>query len=204
MIFLEDGDVVALDRTSMASPTSTAAQNQAEQDRDLDGWASGKGRLSPLHAQGDPRAAPGGKRYPAQPPAPRQQRRQSGRPGSRPSSAAGDHPGLRNLVPRGAGRQVPRREHGPHPCEVDLASEFRYREPVVGAQDLVVAISQSGETADTLAAVKEAKARGARTLAICNVVDSAIARLSDWCSIPTPARRSASPPPSASPPSSRP
>ena len=62
------------------------------------------------------------------------------------------------------------------PCEVDLASEFRYREPVVGANDLVVAISQSGETLDTLAAVKEAKARGARTLAICNVVDSAIAR----------------------------
>jgi glucosamine--fructose-6-phosphate aminotransferase (isomerizing) len=62
------------------------------------------------------------------------------------------------------------------PCEVDLASEFRYREPVVGAKDLVVAISQSGETLDTLAAVKEAGARGGRTLAICNVVDSAIAR----------------------------
>ena len=62
------------------------------------------------------------------------------------------------------------------PCEVDLASEFRYREPVVGAKDLVVAISQSGETLDTMAAVKEAMARGARTLAICNVVDSSIAR----------------------------
>jgi glucosamine--fructose-6-phosphate aminotransferase (isomerizing) len=65
-------------------------------------------------------------------------------------------------------------------CEVDLASEFRYREPVIGPCDLVVAISQSGETADTLAAVKEAKSRGARTLAICNVVDSAIARISDF------------------------
>ncbi|MBN2576623.1 MAG: glutamine--fructose-6-phosphate transaminase (isomerizing) [Deltaproteobacteria bacterium] len=65
------------------------------------------------------------------------------------------------------------------PCEVDLASEFRYREPVVGAKDLVVAISQSGETLDTLCALKEAKARGARALAICNVVDSAIARASD-------------------------
>jgi glutamine---fructose-6-phosphate transaminase (isomerizing) len=62
------------------------------------------------------------------------------------------------------------------PCEVDLASEFRYREPVVGAKDLIVAISQSGETLDTLAAVKEAISRGAPTLAICNVVDSAIAR----------------------------
>jgi glucosamine--fructose-6-phosphate aminotransferase (isomerizing) len=65
------------------------------------------------------------------------------------------------------------------PCEVDLASEFRYRDPVVGPEDLVVGISQSGETADTLAAIKEAKNRGARTLAICNVVDSAIARACD-------------------------
>ncbi len=65
------------------------------------------------------------------------------------------------------------------PVEVDLASEFRYRDPVVGPDDLVVGISQSGETADTLAALKEAKARGARTLAICNVVDSAIPRASD-------------------------
>jgi glucosamine--fructose-6-phosphate aminotransferase (isomerizing) len=63
------------------------------------------------------------------------------------------------------------------PCEVDLASEFRYRDPVVGPGDLVIAISQSGETADTLAAVKEAKGRGATVLAICNVVDAAIPRL---------------------------
>jgi glucosamine--fructose-6-phosphate aminotransferase (isomerizing) len=65
------------------------------------------------------------------------------------------------------------------PVEVDLASEFRYRDPVVSSDDLVVGISQSGETADTLAAIKEAKARGARTLAICNVVDSAIPRACD-------------------------
>jgi glutamine---fructose-6-phosphate transaminase (isomerizing) len=62
------------------------------------------------------------------------------------------------------------------PVEVDLASEFRYRNPVVGPDVLVIAISQSGETADTLAALKEAKARGAITLGISNVVDSAIAR----------------------------
>src|SRR4051812_4975670 len=64
------------------------------------------------------------------------------------------------------------------PCEVDLASEFRYRDPVIGPGDLVIAISQSGETADTLAAVKEARSRGSRVLAICNVVDSAIPRSS--------------------------
>jgi glucosamine--fructose-6-phosphate aminotransferase (isomerizing) len=64
-------------------------------------------------------------------------------------------------------------------AEVDLASEFRYRDPVIGPGDLVVAISQSGETADTLAAVKEAQARGARVVSICNVVDAAIPRLSN-------------------------
>ena len=63
-------------------------------------------------------------------------------------------------------------------CEVDLASEFRYRDPVIGPGDLAVAISQSGETADTLAAVREARERGANILAICNVVDSAIPRAS--------------------------
>ena len=64
------------------------------------------------------------------------------------------------------------------PCEVDLASEFRYRDPVVGPDDLIIAISQSGETADTLAAVKEARSRGSQVLAISNVVDSAIPRAS--------------------------
>ncbi|MBI5066806.1 MAG: glutamine--fructose-6-phosphate transaminase (isomerizing) [Deltaproteobacteria bacterium] len=62
------------------------------------------------------------------------------------------------------------------PVEVELASEFRYRDPIVGPDTLVLAISQSGETADTLAAVKEAKRRGAPAVAICNVVGSAIPR----------------------------
>ncbi|RMH42487.1 MAG: glutamine--fructose-6-phosphate transaminase (isomerizing) [Deltaproteobacteria bacterium] len=66
------------------------------------------------------------------------------------------------------------------PVECDLASEFRYRDPIVGAGDLVVAISQSGETADTMAAVREAKAKGARVLAISNVLESSIPRLADW------------------------
>ncbi len=62
------------------------------------------------------------------------------------------------------------------PTDVELASEFRYSDPIVGPRTLVLAISQSGETADTLAAVKEAKRRGAPCIAICNVVGSAIAR----------------------------
>ncbi len=62
------------------------------------------------------------------------------------------------------------------PVEVDLASEYRYRGPITGPTDLLVAISQSGETADTLAAVKEARSLGARCICIANVVDSSIPR----------------------------
>lgn len=65
------------------------------------------------------------------------------------------------------------------PVEVDLASEFRYRDPLVDEHTLVIIISQSGETADTLAALREAKHRGARVLSIVNVVGSSIARESD-------------------------
>lgn len=65
------------------------------------------------------------------------------------------------------------------PVEVDYGSEFRYRDPILDHRSLVVAISQSGETADTLAAVREAKAKGARVLAICNVVGSMLSRESD-------------------------
>jgi len=62
------------------------------------------------------------------------------------------------------------------PVEVDIASEFRYRNPVIDDTCLMIVISQSGETADTLAALREAKLRGASIMAICNVVDSSIAR----------------------------
>ena len=65
------------------------------------------------------------------------------------------------------------------PVEVELASEFRYRDPIVNDTHLALAISQSGETADTLAALKEAKARGARSMALCNVVGSAMTREAD-------------------------
>jgi len=62
------------------------------------------------------------------------------------------------------------------PVEVDYGSEFRYRDPLLDQRSLVIAISQSGETADTLAAVREAKAKNARILAICNVVGSMLTR----------------------------
>jgi glucosamine--fructose-6-phosphate aminotransferase (isomerizing) len=62
------------------------------------------------------------------------------------------------------------------PVEVDYGSEFRYRDPLVGRDTLTIVISQSGETADTLAAQREAKSKGSKTLAICNVVGSMITR----------------------------
>jgi glucosamine--fructose-6-phosphate aminotransferase (isomerizing) len=65
------------------------------------------------------------------------------------------------------------------PVQVELASEFRYSDPLVDAKSLVVVISQSGETLDTMAAMREAKRRGARTLAVVNVVGSSIAREAD-------------------------
>jgi len=65
------------------------------------------------------------------------------------------------------------------PVEVEYASEFRYRNPIIKGGDIVIAISQSGETADTLAAVKMAKARGAMVIGICNVVGSSIPRETD-------------------------
>ena len=65
------------------------------------------------------------------------------------------------------------------PVEVEYASEFRYRNPIINENDIVMAISQSGETADTLAALELAKEKGATILGICNVVGSSIARLTD-------------------------
>ena len=65
------------------------------------------------------------------------------------------------------------------PVRVELASEFRYRDPILDPNGLVIVISQSGETADTLAALREAKDRGIKTLAIVNVVGSSIAREAD-------------------------
>jgi glucosamine--fructose-6-phosphate aminotransferase (isomerizing) len=71
-------------------------------------------------------------------------------------------------------------EHWTHlPVDVELASEFRYRDPIVGPDSLVIAISQSGETMDTLMALRHAKEQGARTLSICNTVGSTIPREAD-------------------------
>ena len=64
------------------------------------------------------------------------------------------------------------------PVEVEYASEFRYRNPIITSKDVVIAISQSGETADTLAAIEMAKEKGATIIGVCNVIGSTIARAS--------------------------
>jgi len=69
------------------------------------------------------------------------------------------------------------------PVEADVASEYRYRNPIITDQTLVIVVSQSGETADTLAALREAKRQGARVIAITNVVGSSVAREADDCII---------------------
>ncbi|PID26913.1 MAG: glutamine--fructose-6-phosphate transaminase (isomerizing) [Candidatus Cloacimonadota bacterium] len=70
-------------------------------------------------------------------------------------------------------------EYAKIPVEVEYGSEFRYRDPIIEEGNVVIAISQSGETADTLAAIKEAKRKGAVTIGLCNVVGSAIAKETD-------------------------
>lgn len=70
-------------------------------------------------------------------------------------------------------------EYAQIPCEVEYSSEFRYRKPIISSDDIVIAISQSGETADTLAAIELAKSHGAFIFSVCNVVGSSISRVAD-------------------------
>ena len=90
------------------------------------------------------------------------------------SSLPAAHHGMRGLVGEYMMEELAR-----IPVEVEYASEFRYRNPVIEEGTIVIAISQSGETADTLAAMREAKNKGAKLLSICNVVGSSIAREAD-------------------------
>ena len=78
------------------------------------------------------------------------------------------------------------------PVDVDYGSEYRYRDPIVSKNTLAIVITQSGETADTLAALREAKKKGARSIAICNVVGSMATRETDGTVYTHAARRSAS------------
>ena len=93
-----------------------------------------------------------------------------------PRLREGLHRGVRNQLACRAGGKFMLERLARIPVEVDYASEYRYRDPLVEPKTLTVLITQSGETADTIAAQRESKAKGSKTLAICNVVGSMITR----------------------------
>ena len=119
-------------------------------------------------------------------------------PSSRTSGAIVHHR-LRHLASRRAGRPLRDRALGARPVEVDIASEFRYRDPCRRRATSWSASAQSGETADTLAAIRLAREQGATVLAIANVVGSRSPRDADASSTRAPGPRSASPRPRPSP-----
>ena len=142
------------------------------------------GRLPALHAEGDLRAAGEPPQHPARPICSRRR----ARPGSAGLNLTDeDLPSVDRIVLTACGTSWHAALVGEYmleelarlPVEVEYASEFRYRNPLVDERTLVIVISQSGETADTLAALREAKRRGARTLGIVNVVGCTIAREAD-------------------------
>ena len=136
-----------------------------------------------FHAQGDPRATPVHCRLPAWPPPTRARHHPHGRH-RRPRSHV-VHAKRLIIVACGTSwhaglvAEYMFEDFVRIPVEVEYASEFRYRNPVLEEGDILIAISQSGETADTLAAIRMAKERGAHVFGICNVVGSSISRESD-------------------------
>ena len=153
----------------------------AEHARLLGSGHGGEGRIQALHAQGDLRAAVGGEGNRARPRVGRDRagcsctRSRSPTPRSRRSSASSIlacgtswHSALVGKFLIETLARVP--------VDVDYGSEYRYRDPIVSPNTLAIVITQSGETADTLAALREAKKKGARSIAICNVVGSMATR----------------------------
>ena len=184
VVTLDDGEMATLKADDFRTYTTEGSRTTAEPDhRGVGGRVVRHGRPRHVHAQGDLRAG----------------RRRGPRPA---------RPHRRPLLHRAPGRPEPGRPRGPHlrrikilgcgtsyhagligaglieelariPADAEPASEFRYRNPVVDPDTLYIAVSQSGETYDVLAAVQELKRKGARVLGVVNVVGSAIAREAD-------------------------
>ena len=182
--YLEEGDVAVVsgDRYPFHGYRGTAGEAEIDEDH-LGCLRGGKERLSAFHAEGDSRTAAD----------------DSGHDAGRYTFEDGeaDLPDI-GLTPKqfaAVGRiwivacgtswhaglvgKYLLEEMVRTPVQVDIGSEFRYRDPLVEKHDLFITISQSGETADTLAAAREAKEKGARVLSIVNVVGSTLARESD-------------------------
>ena len=181
--YLEDGDWVVLTRkgaTIYDKDNAIVHRDVIKHTRVV--VAGRQGQLPPLHGQGNPRAAGSGRPY----------ARPLCRYGDRAGDAAGET-AVRLQGYRGGYRSSPAAPRAMPaivakywferlarvPVEVDVASEFRYREAPLRKGDLAIFISQSGETADTLAALRYAKSQGAHTLSVVNVPTSTIARESE-------------------------
>ena len=182
--YVENGEIVVLRPGGVAHHDRRGRARRAPAgDRRLGRGDRREGRLRDVHAQGDPRT--GGRR-----------RRGDRRPhGARRRRRPAEEGALDESLLEGVGRIVivacgtsyhagligryAIEEWARVPVEMDIASEYRYRNPVVGPDDLVIGISQSGETADTLAAMRLARERGARVLAVTNVMGSQATRDAD-------------------------
>ncbi len=142
-----------------------------------------QGRVQALHAEGDLRAGDLPHRYDPGPGGSQQRRRVPGGGDHHPRAGAGVRPDhycrLRHVGIRRAGRAVPFRGARAAAGAVEYGSEFRYRDPVVTERTLMVGITQSGETVDTLAALDEGRGKGAHLASIVNVIGSQAARISD-------------------------
>ena len=183
MIFLEEGEMVDghARRASTITDFEGKPHDARAEDDHVVGGAGREGRLQALHAQGDPRAAARGRGH------------ARGRVDLEHDDviARRRRPRRRRTIKRiifiACGTSYHASLVGEFlvealariPVEVELAREFRYRDPIVGPGDLVVAVSQSGETLDTLAAIREAKKKGAQVLAISNVLERRSRALAD-------------------------
>ena len=182
VIYMEDGEIAVLTAEGVNLFNDEMDPiDKPHSHIDWDVSAAEKRAATPLYAQGSLPSSrrPSGKPSPQGP----------GGPGGagRPAPDKGIHPGRQPYFHRGLRVQLPWAWSAKYnwerllrrPVEVCLASEFRYCDPLVDDHSLVIFISQSGETLDTMAALREAKRRGGRTLAVVNVVGSSIAREAD-------------------------
>ena len=182
VVVLEDGQFAKLTPAGASTPTRPATSSSPRSPTSTGTWTWQKRAVIPTYAQGNPRAAARRARYAGGPYDPRRELDIDELGLSLEelndidrvyviACGTSYHAGLiaKNLI-EGWARI---------PTEVEAASEFRYRNPIITPTTLVVAVSQSGETADTLAAIRDARIKGAKVFGITNVVGSPVARESD-------------------------
>ena len=182
VVFLGDEEMAVITPAGVEFTDYSGRAVSAQQHARLVGSGhGGEGRLQALHAQGDFRAAVGSEGN----------RARTGVARDRPGVPAGDRDPRRRRSGRSSASSILACGTSWHsalvgkflietlarvPVDVDYGSEYRYRDPIVSPNTLAIVITQSGETADTLAALREAKKKGARSIAICNVVGSMATR----------------------------